>query len=653
MVVIVLTFYLSTAKMNEIITLVVCLLAVILPVVWVVWRYRLVTKIWAILRLLDLLLTVQAKGRHVTRHEQQFTMAETFEICVQKYKDSDFCVVTDGAGRSKITFGEAEMGSSVVANWASSYHHQPGDVVAILMPNSCEFVVAMFGLLRAGLQVALVNTSLKGASLVHALTDALAGSGNPDDAPKKKKKVRAVLVSPDLVAQLQAAKLPADIEIVECGAGCHIDPWISNNSFSFLKSRQGVKWDDTCVYIYTSGTTGLPKASKMNNLRVWTAGCVTEKVCGLRRSDRLYCPLPLYHASGCTLGLVACLLKGSTFVTRSKFSASRFSADVVQHRCTSCQYIGEMARYLVALPPNELDGQQPLRFAYGNGMPTEVWTEFQRRYAVAIVNEFYAATEGNVNIFNNAGVVGACGIIPRGFEWLYPIRLFRHDVETGELVRDQNGLCVPCPRGEPGELLGLIKEHDPSRRFDGYADSKATERKIVRDVRKHGDSYFRSGDLLRQDAWGFLYFVDRVGDTFRWKGENVSTSEVARVVVEEGKDMIGEAAVYGVEVPGCPGRAGMAAIVVKKNGSLDWQDNLWQHLQHQLPRYAQPLFLRVMVNGEIEKTSTQKYKKTKLQTESFSNCGRDDVYIRDDSLRTFVFLDDEIKQSILNHTRKL
>lgn len=623
---------------------------------------RIHKPILSLLSLLDLLFSVKRRAREVQNKNPEWNMADTFESCVKKYWNREFVVIANDNNHSdpecealshavpkpKMTYGEAEQASSAVANWSKkTLGCQPDDVVAIFMPSSCEFVVSLFGLMRAGVQAALVNTSLRGNSLVHALTDALGGQP-----------VKAILVSPDLrsIVSEIADRLPATLHIVEVGAGSTLDPWQEKKPYAWIGGRKGVRWDDTCVFIYTSGTTGLPKASKVNHMRVWSAGCVTNKVNQLKVSDRLYCPMPLYHASGCTLGLVACLQRGCAIVVRQKFSTRRFSADLYKYKCTSMQYIGEMARYLMAAPPNSHDGLQPLRFAYGNGMPPEIWKPFQARYNIEQINEFYASTEGNVNIFNNTGFgAGACGIVPRGLEWVYPIGLFQHDPETGDLLRDKDtGLCIPCKRGQPGELLGLIQQHDPSRRFDGYTDGKATQRKVVHNVKKQGDSYFRSGDLLRQDHWGFLYFCDRVGETFRWKGENVSTSEVAQTLLRCSENNIPffvEAIAYGVELEGYPGRAGMATVVLHVDAPNTWLEQLWPALQAELPRYAQPIIVRVA--KEIEKTSTHKYKKGKLQEESFKECQADPVYFRDDALRRFVPMNETIKAALLAGTQKV
>ena len=654
-----------------------------------------------LLSLLDILFSIKRRARYVQTKNTEWTLADTIEDSCRKYWDHTFVVVatnvdevkdknnhhkTPYSGKSRMTYGEAEMASSAVAKWMTTttpLRCEPDDVVAIFMPSSCEFVVALFGLIRCGVRAALVNTELRGNSLVHALTSALAEDSTATECSQSA--VKAVLVSPGLRPVLESleetGQLPPSISIVTCGPDCELDPWTETRRFAYHGRNQHQKsktlrWDDTCVYIYTSGTTGFPKASKMNHMRMWSAGYFGRKVSRLKSSDILYCPLPLYHSSGLAMGLGACLQRGCTTVVRPKFSVRHFSQDIITHRCTGVQYIGEMARYLVSAPYNPLDSKISLRFALGNGMGREVWLDFQRRYKIDLIIEFYASTEGNVFIVNNTGKApGACGIIPPGFNRIYPIGIFRCDMDAGQLIRDERtGLCVPASPNEPGELLGLIKQNDPTRRFDGYTDDAATRAKVVNNVCKLGDCYFRSGDLMRRDRCGFLYFCDRVGETFRWKGENVSTLEVARVLVAciENGDSIGttgntifaEAVVYGVEVDGHPGRAGMAAVVLSQssrhgirtddqsnNRESTWQYSLWHSLQIELPRYAQPLFIRI--TKEIEKTATQKYKKTKLQKESFLNCGTDLVYFRDDAVNSFVLLDDVTKSEILEGKRRV
>ncbi|VEU36566.1 unnamed protein product [Pseudo-nitzschia multistriata] len=671
-------------------------------VVALVRYWHLDSFVLGLLSLLDLLLAIKRRARSVQTKSPEWTMADTIEESCSKHWDNLLMVMAgqnddsqcpsvsspsqNQKPKAQMTYGEAEMASSAVARWITATTAskaalcEPDDAVAIFMPSSCEFVAALFGLIRSGVRAALVNTELRGTSLVHALTSAL--DRGSDAGAAGARGVRAVLVSPGLKhvfdSLREAGQLPSSIAVIECGAGCELDPWTETRRFAFHGRQAQPKskasgWDGTCLYIYTSGTTGFPKASKMNHMRIWMMGCAGKKLCRLRSGDRLYCPLPLHHSSGLGLGLGACLQSGCTTVVRPKFSVRQFSRDIATHRCTGVQYIGEMARYLVSAPPSPFDSDVRLRFALGNGMPQEIWLPFQKRYNIDLVNEFYASTEGNVNVFNGTGVApGACGIVPLGFGWIYPIGIFRYDTDTGELLRDATtGLCVPASPNEPGELLGLIKSSDPTRRFDGYTNHSATRSKIVSNVCRKGDRYFRSGDLLRQDRRGFLYFCDRVGETFRWKGENVSTSEVARALLECRGNGVGsntqaagateakgdtawfaEAVVYGVEVEGYPGRAGMATVVMNEGASSNkWQDSLWRSLQAELPRYAQPLFLRIAT--EIEKTSTQKYKKKKLQDESFFDCGGDAVYFRDDAANRFVPMDETIHHGILSGNRRV
>ena len=635
-------------------------LAVALAIVGLIKYIRLDTYLRGLISLLDLLFSIKRRARNVQTKNPEWTLADTIEESCRKYWNRPYVVMAghDGSkAKAEMTYGEAEMASSAVANYMSGpkMRCEPDDLVAIFMPSSCEFVAALFGLIRCGVRAALVNTGLRGNSLVHALTAALVEDNQSG--------IKAVLVSPDLKHVLESlvetGQLSSSVAIIECGPGCQLDPWVETKRFAYLgrNKNKTSRWDDTCLYIYTSGTTGFPKASKMNHMRLWSAGCVGRKVCQLRSSDKLYCPLPLYHSSGLTLGLGACLQRGSSIVIRPKFSVRHFSQDILTHRCNSVQYIGEMARYLVSAPGNPLDAKVRLRFAWGNGMPREVWIAFQRRYNIHLINEFYASTEGNVNIFNNTGMApGACGIVPPGFGFVYPIGIYKYDMDTGELVRDERtGMCIPAAANEPGELLGLIKQNDPSRRFDGYTDDKATQKKIATNVKKAGDSYFRSGDLLKQDRWGFLYFCDRVGETFRWKGENVSTSEVAGALLSSTtsqESLFAEAVVYGVEVHGHPGRAGMAtAVLCEDCKQSKWQTSLWHSLQVELPRYAQPLFIRIA--NEIEKTPTQKYKKKKLQDESFLECGSDLVYLRDDAVKSYVLMDDAVRDDVIKGKRRV
>jgi fatty-acyl-CoA synthase len=358
----------------------------------------------------------------------------------------------------------------------------------------------------------------------------------------------------------------------------------------------------------------------------------------------LYDCLPLYHTAGGLVATGALLLNGGSVVIREKFSAREFWDDVVRYDCTLFQYIGELCRYLVHSPPNPNETKHRLRLACGNGLRPELWPEFKNRFGIPHILEFYGATEGNVNIFNFEGKEGAVGRVPWYVAHRFPIAVVRFDIEAQAPVRNAQGFCEPCAPNEPGEVIGRIV-NDPERpgnRFEGYAAASQNENKILHDVFDKGDAWFRTGDLMRQDRRGYFYFVDRVGDTFRWKGENVSTSEVAEAI--NSFPGITDANVYGVTVVGRDGRAGMAALVC--NGPCDLAA-LHAHLVANLPEYARPLFLRLQ--HEIDMTSTFKQKKVDLVRQGFNPAATSDpIYFDDPRAKAFVRLDADLYARIEN-----
>jgi fatty-acyl-CoA synthase len=312
--------------------------------------------------------------------------------------------------------------------------------------------------------------------------------------------------------------------------------------------------------------------------------------------------------------------------------ASRRAGSGVRHEATLFQYIGELCRYLLASPPHPDETRHRLRLAIGNGLRADVWTAFQERFRIPRVIEFYGATEGNVSLFNSRGKVGAVGRVPWAMRKLVGARIVRFDVEREEVVRGADGRCVECAPSEPGELLGVISPRSVVK-FEGYSDAKASERKILRRVFERGDAYFRSGDLLRCDAEGYYYFVDRIGDTFRWKGENVSTGEVAESLAAF--PGVREANVYGVRMPGREGRAGMAALVAEGTPDLA---GLYDHVARSLAPYARPLFLRL--HPQLAVTGTFKHRKVELVNEGFDPAAvRDPLYFADAERGCYVPLD--------------
>jgi fatty-acyl-CoA synthase len=524
--------------------------------------------------------------------------------------------------------------------WALAQGLARGDVVALLMPNRPEYLAIWLGLTRAGATVALLNTNLTGSSLAYCI-DLVAP--------------RHVIMAAELVAALASSasfrKTAAPIW-VHGEPGPHqtglprIDAAVAALDGRPLAGAElpALTIEDKALYIYTSGTTGMPKAANINHYRLMLAAHGFAGVMDTRPDDRMYDCLPMYHTVGGVVATGATLLGGGSVFIRERFSAREFWDDVVANDCTLFQYIGELCRYLSEAPPHPREREHRLRLACGNGLRPDVWPRFKARFAIPQILEFYAATEGNVNLFNFDGRPGAVGRVPWFLKHRFPVKVVRFDIEKGAPIRNAQGFCEPAAPGEVGEAIGQILK-DPAKsnmRFEGYADPAENAHKILRDVFKAGDAWFRSGDLMREDAGGYFYFIDRIGDTFRWKGENVSTTEVSETVT--GFPGIHEANVYGVKVAGCEGRAGMAAIVCEPDLDLA---ALRSYLAARLPGYARPLFVRI--RDAIEVTATFKQKKLDLAREGFDP-GKtgDEIFFDDPRAGAFVRLDGTLHLAIVS-----
>jgi fatty-acyl-CoA synthase len=342
------------------------------------------------------------------------------------------------------------------------------------------------------------------------------------------------------------------------------------------------------------------------------------------------------------------LAAGGSVVIAEKFSASNFWPEIVRHDCTLFQYIGELCRYLLKAPPSEYENRHRLRLVCGNGLRGDIWEDFQARFAIPRILEFYAATEGNFSLFNVEGQPGAIGRIPPLLAHRFPASLVNLDPDSGVPLRNAEGFCIPCARGEAGEAIGRIGTADAGGgRFEGYTEASETEKKILRDVFAKGDAWFRTGDLMRLDDKGFFHFVDRIGDTFRWKGENVATSEVNDAV----RDFTGviDATTYGVGIPGTDGRAGMSAIVVNEGFDVA---ALPVHLAQRLPAYARPVFMRI--SRELDATETFKQKKGELAREGFDpGAISDPLFMLDPKTGAYVALDAKTYTQINEGTIRL
>jgi fatty-acyl-CoA synthase len=535
------------------------------------------------------------------------------------------------------------------ARWALAHNIAKGDVVGLMMPNRPDYVAIWLSVTKVGGIVALVNGNLVGRSLAHCI-DIVAPRHVIVAAEYRDTWQTAV---PLLQTRPQVwihGSSGADGEAAS-DAVARLDDAIGRYPGDALtrSERRPLTTEGRALYIYTSGTTGLPKAANVNHFRVMLAHYGFHGAMNTKPTDRLYNCLPMHHTTGglCAIGSV--LLAGGSVAIAEKFSARTFWDDVAHYDCTMFQYVGELCRYLVHAPPHPRERQHRLRLACGNGLRGDIWETFRTRFQIPRILEFYAATEGNVLLFNFDGRPGALGRRPKLLARRYPVALIALADDQRTPMRDARGFCVCEPVGEAGEMIGLIG-HDPKKpgsRFEGYADSREDERKILRNVFAAGDAWFRTGDLMRQDADGYYYFVDRIGDTFRWKGENVATAEVADVLC--GFPGLFHATVYGVVVPGHDGRAGMAAFAGADDVDLA---ALHAHLNRSLPSYAQPLFLRR--RDELDVTATFKQKKTDLVREGFDPAlVRDALYFNDRARETFVPLDATLFDRIVGGEIKL
>ena len=383
--------------------------------------------------------------------------------------------------------------------------------------------------------------------------------------------------------------------------------------------RSGFMPDELISLIYTSGTTGMPKGTIMTRARELLTARGIGNYLKLKPGMRMYTCLPLYHGAAHGLCVTPSIFAGSTVVLSRKFSHKTFWPEVRKSQADTIQYVGELCRYLVNAPPSPLDKQHKVNRAWGNGMRPDIWESFRQRFGIEVINELYAATDGLGATFNaNKGEFGRGAIGRRGFYWNMMNgsveKRVKIDVVTEELQRDKNGLVVECKHGEPGEVIHKLDPSAPEGLFAGYYKNRgAGEKRKIRDVFRKGDLWFRSGDVHRQDPDGCVYFIDRLGDTFRWKSENVSTNEVGDVMGQH--EHVAESNVYGVEVPHTDGRAGCAAITLADGVTVESFDfeGLARHAISILPRYAVPIFLRIV--SSFETTGTMKMQKGKLRAE--------------------------------------
>lgn len=523
------------------------------------------------------------------RPSAKTSIGKVFQERAERHADNLFLKFED----REITYRETNETVNRYAAVLAARGVGQGDVVGIMLRNSPEPVMLMLAAVKCGAISGMLNYNQRGDVLSHSLGLLSA---------------KVLIADPDFVEPIKESGADTDglVTLDEFQRLAETAPTANPASASAVLAK------DKAFYIFTSGTTGMPKASVMTHYR-WLRALAGFGGLGMRlnSSDTLYCCLPLYHNNALTVALSSVLSSGATLALGKSFSASKFWDDVIRYDATAFVYIGEICAYLLNQPEKDTDRKHKVRVICGNGLRPAIWDEFTQRFGIERVCEFYSASEGNtafVNFFNLDKTTGICPT---------PVAFVEYDPDSGDPVRDDSGRVKKVPNGEPGLLLSKVSNFQP---FDGYTDEEESEKKLVRDAFKKGDVWFNTGDLMRSQGFGHAAFTDRLGDTFRWKGENVATTEVEAAISADSQ--VEECTVFGVEVEGAGGRAGMAAIELKDGQDFDGKA-LAKAAYDKLPGYAVPLFVRVV--EELAHTSTFKSQKGDLRKEGYGgNSGEGD-----------------------------
>ncbi|XP_067288589.1 long-chain fatty acid transport protein 6 [Pseudorasbora parva] len=571
------------------------------------------------------------------RTSQIVTVIDRFVQQAKRIPEKAF-LIYDGVA---YTYGELEERSNRVARVFQDAVNK-GDTVALLMSNEPDFIALWFGFCKLGCAVAFLNTNVKPRSLLHCLNCCGA---------------KLLVVGADLLDTLEdiLPSLQGNSITVWCMSQASSHPEVHSLLDKIEKASPepipAERRSVTCLktptlYIFTSGTTGLPKAAVITHLQSLKAAAGFWAYGGTG-SDVIYTPLPLYHSAASLVGIGGTIELGATCVLKKKFSASHFWNDCRKYNVTIFQYIGELCRYLCNQPVAENQKDHRVKMGVGNGLRQDVWKEFLQRFGEIRMCEIYGSTEGNLCFMNHIGKIGAVGRSNFFYKMIFKYDLVKYDLIRDEPVRDHNGFCQHVQKGETGLLLSKICSQSP---FFGYAGNKQlTEKKILRDVFVKGDAYFNTGDLMAENEDNFIIFKDRVGDTFRWKGENVATTEVTEILGLV--DFIQEANVYGVQVPGNEGRAGMAAVIVRPECTFDGK-KLFNIVLKELPSYARPLFIRLQESMDM--TSTFKQQKFGLVESGFNPSSiSDPLYFLDYTEKSYIPLTSSVYDSILNGQKKV
>ncbi len=525
------------------------------------------------------------------RPSAKTSIGKVFQERAAQYGDKVFLKFDD----QQITYRKANETVNRYAAVLAARGVGHGDVVGIMLRNSPDSVLLMLATVKCGATAGMLNYHQRGNVLAHSI-----GLLN----------AKAIIAESDLVEPITESGVQTTglTTLEEMRQAATTAP-ITNPA-----TTAAVQAKDKAFYIFTSGTTGMPKASVMTHYR-WLRALAGFGGLGLRlnSSDTLYCCLPLYHNNALTVSVGSVLNAGAALALGKSFSASRFWDDVIRFDATAFVYIGEICGYLLNQPPKPTDRAHKVRVIVGNGLRPAIWDQFVERFGIPRVCEFYAASEGNTAFVNVFNVSKSTGICPS------PVAYVEYDLESGEPARGPDGRLRKVKRGQPGLLLSKVSSFQP---FDGYTDKSATEKKLVRDAFKDGDVWFNTGDLMRAQGFGHAAFADRLGDTFRWKGENVATTEVEAAISADSQ--VEEATVFGVEVPGAGGRAGMVALQLKDGQEFDGAA-LAKSVYAHLPGYAVPLFVRIV--EELAHTSTFKSQKVELRKQGYGEEVEDPLYV--------------------------
>lgn len=519
-------------------------------------------------------------------------------------------------GDRSISYEDFNAWTNRIAHFFLAQGFKKGDVVGVFVPNSPELLAAITGLNKIGVIAALVNTSQRQHVLHHSfeMVSPKANIIGEDlvaafDEIKNELTCKKNYFWSDCDTLLASNETPANYE--------NFEQAIRSSSSANPKETQNSMAKDINFYIYTSGTTGLPKAVEFTNSR-WLkafAGFGYTAMC-LNKDDVMYVTLPFYHATALVICWGSVLAGHATLAMRKSFSASEFWSDIRKYNATSFGYVGELCRYLMNQEPSSNDKRHQVKKIVGNGLRPNIWTDFKERFGIENVIELYASSEGNIgmlNILNLDNTVGVC---------MFPYAIVKYDQDKQEPVKNSKGRYIPVKKGDPGLLITKITRLTQPA---SYTDPEKTKQLILRNVFIDGDKWFNTGDMMRDIGFRHMQFVDRLGDTFRWKGENVSTTELENVISKFA--YINEAVVYGVEIPGTNGRAGMATIVPKGDAAQleNRLKELLTYFQKNLPHYAIPIFLRIKTDLDI--TGTFKYKKSDLKKEGYNpDITKDAIY---------------------------